>query len=344
MKFTSTAFIALAGASLASGFLVPNMPHPVTSRTRGVMQMAASQAEYESCWEEVKTMVDNANCAPIMVRLAWHDSGTFDESKKGDAFPVKGGANGSIRFSPEIEHGANAGLTLALKLLTPIKNKFENVGWADLMQMASAAAIEVTGGPKIDMKYGRKDATGPEDCPKEGNLPGANVAGTQKEPFPDGTPTPADHLRKVFNRMGFNDQEIVALSGAHTLGRAFKDRSGLGKEENKFTNDKEHVARGDGKKGYGRNGGQPWTEKFLKFDNSYFTSVYDENADPELLKLDTDTCLFGDEGFRPTAIKYAEDQDTFFNDYAAVHKKLSELGSEWEAEVTVSSKPLEKTA
>jgi cytochrome c peroxidase len=26
-------------------------------------------------------------------------------------------------------------------------------------------------------------------------------------------------LRTVFNRMGFNDQEIVALSGAHALGR-----------------------------------------------------------------------------------------------------------------------------
>lgn len=26
--------------------------------------------------------------------------------------------------------------------------------------------------------------------------------------------------------MGFSDQEIVALSGAHTLGRAYKNRSG----------------------------------------------------------------------------------------------------------------------
>eukprot|EP00983_Pelagomonas_calceolata_P032424 1016906-Pelagomonas_calceolata.AAC.5 len=33
---------------------------------------------------------------------------------------------------------------------------------------------------------------------------------------------------QVFNRMGFNDQEIVVLSGAHTLGRVKKDRSGLG--------------------------------------------------------------------------------------------------------------------
>jgi len=33
----------------------------------------------------------------------------------------------------------------------------------------------------------------------------------------------------VFYRQGFNDQEIVALSGAHTVGRAHADRSGLGK-------------------------------------------------------------------------------------------------------------------
>ena len=31
-----------------------------------------------------------------------------------------------------------------------------------------------------------------------------------------------DHLRNVFYRMGFGDEGIVALSGAHTLGRAFK--------------------------------------------------------------------------------------------------------------------------
>jgi catalase (peroxidase I) len=35
-----------------------------------------------------------------------------------------------------------------------------------------------------------------------------------------------DHLRIIFNRMGFNDQEIVALSGAHALG-CHTDRSGF---------------------------------------------------------------------------------------------------------------------
>jgi cytochrome c peroxidase len=28
----------------------------------------------------------------------------------------------------------------------------------------------------------------------------------------------ADHLRFIFYRMGFNDQEIVALTGGHNLG------------------------------------------------------------------------------------------------------------------------------
>lgn len=35
--------------------------------------------------------------------------------------------------------------------------------------------------------------------------------------LPDGAQG-ADHLRNVFGRMGFSDQEIVALSGAHNLG------------------------------------------------------------------------------------------------------------------------------
>lgn len=67
----------------------------------------------------------------------------------------------------------------------------------------------------IEMKYGRKDAVAPEDCVDEGSLPAGNA------PFPDAQ-TAQDHLRNVFYRMGFGDEGIVALSGAHTLGRAFK--------------------------------------------------------------------------------------------------------------------------
>ncbi len=57
------------------------------------------------------------------------------------------------------------------------------------------------------------------------------------EPFPDKAPTPGQHLKNVFYRMGLGDMEIVALSGAHTLGRAKPDRSGFGKEVTKYTKD-----------------------------------------------------------------------------------------------------------
>ena len=97
-------------------------------------------------------------CGPILVRLAWHDSGTFDKDIDAD-WPSAGGAVGSIRFEPEIKHGANAGLSGAIELLEPVKLAYPSVSYADLFQMAAARAIETAGGPKIPMRYGRVDAS-----------------------------------------------------------------------------------------------------------------------------------------------------------------------------------------
>lgn len=44
--------------------------------------------------------------------------------------------------------------------------------------------------------------------------------------LPDGAKEQS-HLRAIFGRMGFDDREIVALSGAHALGRCHTDRSGF---------------------------------------------------------------------------------------------------------------------
>ena len=104
--------------------------------------------------------------------------------------------------------------------------------------------------------------------------------------------------------MGFDDREIVALSGAHTLGRAHPDRSGF-----------------DG----------AWTEDPLKFDNSYFVLLLTAPGDKKkgLLQLDTDLALTKSSSMGEHVKRYAEDQDAFFKEYAAAHKKLSELGVKW---------------
>lgn len=104
------------------------------------------------------------------MRLGWHDAGTYDRNIK--EWPQRGGANGSLRFDVELKHGANAGtvfnisqyppfvpyecavnnlssvgilkgLINALKLVQPIKDKYPNITYADLFQLASATAIEV---------------------------------------------------------------------------------------------------------------------------------------------------------------------------------------------------------
>lgn len=267
--------------------------------------------ELKACRNELTRFIAEKKCAPIMVRLAWHDSGTYD--KDVSEWPKCGGANGSIRFEPEIKHGANAGLVKAVGLLEPIKKKYPQVSYADLYQMASAAGIEVCDGPKIPLVYGRIDVADADGCPPEHRLPAA------KAPFPDDTKTPAEHLRKVFYRMNLTDKDIVALSGAHTIGRAFKGRSGLGSESTAYT---ENVDEGV------TPGGTSWTKQWLQFDNSYFVEAK-EKTDKDLLVLDTDACLFEDKEFRNFAVRYAEDQGAFFKDYAESHKKLSELGVKW---------------
>ncbi|XP_059280454.1 probable L-ascorbate peroxidase 6, chloroplastic/mitochondrial isoform X1 [Lycium ferocissimum] len=265
---------------------------------------ASDPVQLKSAREDIKELLNTTFCHPILVRLGWHDAGTYN--KNIEDWPQRGGSNASLRFDVELKHGANAGLVNALKLLQPIKDKYAGVTYADLFQLASATAIEEAGGPKIPMKYGRVDVPAPEGCPEEGRLPDA------------GPPSPSSHLRDVFYRMGLNDKEIVALSGAHTLGRSRPERSGWGKPETKYTKD-----------GPGNPGGQSWTVQWLKFDNSYFKDIK-ERRDEDLLVLPTDAVLFEDSSFKEYAEKYAVNQDLFFKDYAEAHAKLSNLGAKFD--------------
>jgi len=275
-----------------------------------------------------------------MVRLAWHDSGTYDQ--RIEQWPHRGGANGGSWHKEQLQFGANAGLEKAHDFLKPVFEKYPHVGQADLIQMASALAVELAGGPEIDMKYGRWSVPDGDCCVKPDSREGfADNAGLPdgEAPFGCGAATPAEHLRNVFGKkMGFTDQEIVALAGAHTIGRIFKERSGAcpfgygNAAASKYTKD-DCIARHDRAKGIGMAGGGAWTKNWLTFDNTYFSQPKDENGyplDKNLVWLSTDACLFTDPVFRPTAELYARDQGAFFQDYAKAHKKLSELGSHFD--------------
>ncbi|XVE69026.1 hypothetical protein DITRI_Ditri09bG0116600 [Diplodiscus trichospermus] len=230
--------------------------------------------EIEKARRDLRALISSNNCAPLMLRLAWHDAGTYDAKKK------TGGPNGSIRNDHELKHSANRGLKTAVEFCEEVKKRHPKITYADLYQLAGVVAVEVTGGPTIDFVPGRKDSM---ESPEEGRLPDANQG--------------ARHLRDIFYRMGLSDKDIVALSGGHTLGKAHPERSGF-----------------EG----------AWTKEPLKFDNSYFQELL--KTDSNLLKLSTDKALVDDPKFRRYVELYAKDEDAFFRDYAASHRKLSELG------------------
>lgn len=139
-----------------------------------------------------------ANVCPMTIRLAWHASGTYN---KDDTSEKKGGSDGAtMRFEPEMTDGANAGLDFMMKILKPVKKRFPSMSYADLWVVAGCQAIKLMGGPDVPVKYGRTDMESNSACPMNGRLPDAGLG--------------SEHLREVFYRMGFDDKDIVALSGA----------------------------------------------------------------------------------------------------------------------------------
>lgn len=115
-------------------------------------------AQLNSAKEAMTAMILENQCMPIMLRCAWHDAGTYDQANAlNGAWPSGNGAIGTIRFDEEITAGPNAGLSKAIGYIKPIKEAHPLVSWADLIQMGGALGVELAGGPKIDMIYGRQD-------------------------------------------------------------------------------------------------------------------------------------------------------------------------------------------
>ncbi|RYC53809.1 hypothetical protein CHU98_g12402, partial [Xylaria longipes] len=139
------------------------------------------------------------------------------------------------------------------------------------------------------------------------------------------------------------DREIVALSGAHNLGRCHLDRSGFdGKWVNnptRFSNQYFRLLLANEK---------VWERKTLANGVQQFVYVEEvggrsgeggeeEEEEPEegLMMLPTDMSLLSDPVFRKWVEIYAADKDRFFADFSAVFAKLLELGIRRDAQGNV---------
>ena len=228
-----------------------------------------------------------------------------------------GGSNGAtMRFAPEIDYHDNRGLELAREILLPVQAAHPEISVSDLWILAGYESVEALGGPHIEMAWGRVDATAdqaPEICPPSERLPD----------WDDSTGT----IREKFGRMGFGDRDIVALIGAHTVGKGHPERMGF-----PFRN---------------------WDNSPVRFDSQYFDFVLSKGTGPpgwdlvveddptrpgEVIRwfepssrggwfmLATDLMLRDVPEFRVHSEEFYEDEAAFHAAFADAFKRVTELG------------------
>ncbi|CAN6198163.1 unnamed protein product [Urochloa humidicola] len=197
------------------------------------------------------------------------------------------------------------------------------VSCADVLAIAARVLLTMTGGPFYPLRLGRKDALASSPAAPDAELPLANST--------------VPRLVSMFAAKGFTAQDLVALSGAHTLGFAhcaeFADRIFRRPAKGGAPEPVPHdpamnpaYAKGlqDACRNYQRD---PTIAVFNdimtpgKFDNMYFV-----NLQRGLGLLSTDQALWSDPTTRPFVQRYAANQTAFFADFARAIVKLGVMG------------------
>ncbi|ODQ82795.1 hypothetical protein BABINDRAFT_29825 [Babjeviella inositovora NRRL Y-12698] len=259
-----------------------------------------AQDEYQEIYNAIAKKLqdedeyDYGSYGPVLVRLAWHSSGTYDTNDK-----TGGSYGGTMRFAPESTDDANNGLEIARKFLDEFKVKYDWISYGDLWTLGGVCAVQELGGPKVKWRAGRVDQDASK-CPPNGKLPDAS--------------RDAPYVRNLFARMGMTERETVALIGAHCLGGCHADRSGYKGpwtfSPTVFTNDFYKLILED-----------KWQVK--KWDGP---KQYEDVKTKSLMMLPADIALTEDSSFKKICVEYANDQDLFFKDFSAAFQKLLESG------------------
>jgi catalase-peroxidase len=251
---------------------------------------------------------DFGHYGPLMIRMAWHLAGTY-RIEDG-----RGGPNaGMQRFAPLSSWPDNRNLDKARRLLWPVKEKYgRKISWADLMIFAGNRALETMGFKTFGFAGGRVDVWEPDEDvywgPERIWLGDERHSGVRQleSPLaadqmgliyvnPEGPNTIPDPLtsardiRDTFQRMAFNDEETVALiAGGHTFGKTHgaADPDGhLGPEpdgapiEAQGLGWKNSYGTGNGNDTIGSGLEGMWTPTPTKWDNSFFTTLFDYEWD-----------------------------------------------------------------
>ncbi|KAK1295785.1 Peroxidase 63 [Acorus calamus] len=260
----------------------------------------------------VNKQINNPTTAAATVRLFFHDC-------------FVGGCDASVLITSNsfnrAERDADINLSLpgdAFDGIVRAKAALELscpgiVSCADILAVAARDLISMVGGPFYPVRLGRKDSFISKSTLVEGNLPRPTMSVPQ--------------MIDLFSNKGFTVQEMVALSGAHTIG---------------FSHCKEFAARINGsvvspslnpryaeglKKACANYKSDSTIAVFNdvmtpnKFDNMYF-----QNLPRGLGLLASDEGMLSDPRTAPFVRLYAMNQTAFFDDFVHAMQKLSVYG------------------
>ncbi|XP_060177519.1 peroxidase A2-like [Lycium barbarum] len=183
-------FFTKSNAQLNSDFYSCTCPN-VSNIVRSVLQQA---------------LKSDARIGASLIRLHFHDCFV-----NGCDASILLDNNATAKIVSEKDAAPNANSLRGFNVVDKIKTAVENccpgvVSCADILALAAEASVSLAGGPSWNVLLGRRDS-------KIANQAGANTS--IPSPFED-----INNITTKFSAVGLNITDLVALSGAHTFGRA----------------------------------------------------------------------------------------------------------------------------
>ncbi|KAL5785913.1 hypothetical protein ACOSQ2_008305 [Xanthoceras sorbifolium] len=192
------------------------------------------------------------------------------------------------------------------------------VSCADILALAARDAVEITGGPALQIPTGRRDGRVSESANVRPNIVDTSFTMNQ--------------MIKIFSSKGLSLDDLVTLSGAHTIGSAhcsaFSDRF-REDSKGKFTLvdtslDTTYADQLMKKCPAGASpsvtvDNDPRTSLF--FDNQYYRNLLAKKG-----LFQSDSVLLHDDRTRKLVEDFANDQESFFRSWGQSFLKLTSIG------------------
>ncbi|CAH9080939.1 unnamed protein product [Cuscuta epithymum] len=262
-----------------------------------------------------RVIIEDPRMAASLLRLHFHDC--FVQGCDASILLDK-----TSTMASEKDAAPNKNSIRGFEVIDEIKAKLEQVcphtvSCADILALVARDSTLISGGPYWEVPLGRRDSKTASFQKAIANIPAPNST--------------IQNLITLFNRQGLNEQDLVALSGGHTIGVArcvtFRQRLYNLNGEKQSDPTLEKTYYNNLKVSCPRTGGDNNISPLdvtspLKFDNSYFQLLLSRKG----LLISDEALLTGNVKKSVDLVKaYANDEALFFHHFANSMGKMGNI-------------------